>query len=139
MNQRLRRSPPDVVYTPIDVTSLTKYFTHSDGSYKVIESIKRRVQFKQHDLLSDSFESGFDLVVCRNVVIYFTDEAKYRLNWGFYHSLKEYGVLFIGGTETMLDSRYPKLKRVYSSFYQKAAVETRERTQTKSASATARA
>ena len=66
--------------------------------------IRQRVVFRKHDLLYDRYERDFDLIICHNVAIYFSDEAKRRLNQGFHQSLKEDGVLFIGGTETMLNA-----------------------------------
>ena len=54
-----------------------KYFSREqNGFYKVADEIKRTVTFKKHNLLADPFDSGYDLIVCRNVLIYFTEEAK---------------------------------------------------------------
>ena len=55
---------------------LTKYFRLSDGNYHLNDEIKSRVEFQRHNLLLDKFDNGFDLILCRNVVIYFTEEAK---------------------------------------------------------------
>ena len=106
----------------VDKALLLKYFTRSDDGYRVIDSIKRRVEFKRHDLLKDSFEHGFDLIMCRNVVIYFSDEAKRTLYTGFYNSLKEGGVMFIGATETLLDASGLGLERIHNCFYRKSAL-----------------
>lgn len=53
-----------------------KYFEKKADFYRVDEEIKRRVTFKKQNLLADRFEQGFDLIICRNVLIYFTEEAK---------------------------------------------------------------
>ena len=103
----------------VDKALLLKYFTRSDDGYQVIDSIKRRVDFKRHNLLKDSFEHGFDLIMCRNVVIYFSDEAKRTLYTGFYNSLKEGGIMFIGATETLLDASGLGLVRIHNCFYRK--------------------
>lgn len=103
----------------VDKALLLKYFTRSDNGYQVIDTIKRRVEFKRHDLLKDGFERGFDLVMCRNVVIYFSDEAKRTLYTGFTNSLKEEGVMFIGATETLLDASGFGLERIHNCFYRK--------------------
>lgn len=100
---------------------LRKYFTCSNGDYMVIDKIRQRVEFKQQNLLEDEFEKGFDLLICRNVTIYFTEEAKRALNQKFYHSLIDGGVLFIGGTETMLDIACIGLKSLGTAFYRKPA------------------
>ncbi len=111
-------------YTAADVKNvprhlLLKYFTHPGDDYYIVDKIKEKVTFQQHNLLKDPFSQGFDLIVCRNVVIYFADEAKRKLNKEFCNSLKEHGVLFIGSTETLLDAQELGLKRVSTSFYQK--------------------
>ena len=53
-----------------------KYFKKVGNSYQIADEIKRCVTFREHNLLKDTYPQGFDLILCRNVVIYFTDEAK---------------------------------------------------------------
>ena len=53
-----------------------KYFTKIGNSYQISDEIKKRVEFKEHNLLKDTYPTGCHLIVCRNVVIYFTEEAK---------------------------------------------------------------
>jgi chemotaxis methyl-accepting protein methylase len=72
-------------------------------------------------LLSDPFESGFDLIVCRNVTIYFTEQARNRLNRRFHESLAVGGVLFIGATESIFDAAEIGFARVGHGFYVKAS------------------
>lgn len=106
---------------------LKRYFASSNGDHMVIDRIKKRVEFRQQNLLCDEFEQGFDLIICRNVTIYFTQKAKRKLNRRFYHSLKDGGVLFIGGTEVMLDTTDVGFKGLGVSFYQKPALSTSRR------------
>ena len=80
-------------------------FSNREGSYWVSDKIRRRVEFRKHDLLCDPFEEGFDLIACRNVAIYFTDEARLNLNCRFHRSLRDGGILFVGGTETIMNAR----------------------------------
>jgi len=96
-----------------------KYFTCKNGDYYVNDNIRKKVTFRQHDMTRDAFETVFDLIMCRNVVIYFSDEAKKILKKHFYDSLKNAGVLFIGGTETMLDAANIGFQRLYPCFYRK--------------------
>jgi len=85
---------------------LNKYFTKgSDGTFAVHEDIKKLIEFKRHNLLKDPFETGFDLILCRNVVIYFTEEAKFDLYTNFFRALKPGGILFVGATEAILNFR----------------------------------
>ena len=65
-----------------------KYLEPVENGYAATKPLRDRVTFKIQDLLKDRFDTGFDLILCRNVVIYFTDEAKQRLNHRFYESLK---------------------------------------------------
>ncbi|WP_227395274.1 CheR family methyltransferase [Jeotgalibacillus aurantiacus] len=84
-----------------------KYFLQQGAFYKVSDEIKRVVSFKQQNLLNDRFESGYDLIVCRNVMIYFTEEAKDALYHKFSQALKPGGILFVGSTEQIFNpSRY---------------------------------
>ena len=53
-----------------------KYFTKIGNSYQISNEIKRQVEFKEHNLLKDPYPTGCHLIVCRNVLIYFTEEAK---------------------------------------------------------------
>ena len=96
-----------------------KNFVKSDEGYIVAPKFRSMVDFKRHNLLSDPFEEGFDLIMCRNVTIYFTEETKEKLNRGFAKSLNGNGVLFIGSTESLLDAQSLGLKRMFASFFSK--------------------
>ncbi|MBV5350569.1 methyltransferase domain-containing protein, partial [bacterium] len=75
-----------------------QYVTPS-APYHVIEKLQKRIQFQEQDLLMDHFAADFDLIVCRNVVIYFTTASKDLLYEKFNRALRPGGVLFVGGTE----------------------------------------
>ena len=96
-----------------------KYFTKVGSSYQISDEIKRCVQFKQHNLLKDPYPKDCDLIVCRNVVIYFTDEAKDEIYRKFYDSLKKGGVLFIGSTEQIMNYKEMGFERKSSFFFGK--------------------
>ncbi len=98
---------------------LKKYFTETNGQYQICDEIKRKVEFKRHNLLLDKFEVGFDLILCRNVVIYFTEEAKDKLYRRFFAALKPGGVLFVGGTEAILNFRDMGFVQYRPFFYRK--------------------
>lgn len=101
---------------------VTKYFHFSEDGYRINENLRGHIAFKQHNLMQDPFENNFDLIICRNVVIYFSDEAKQKLKLRFFNSLKERGVLFIGATETMLDADAVGFQRMSTCFYRKFAL-----------------
>jgi chemotaxis protein methyltransferase CheR len=96
-----------------------KYFQKTGEEYKVIELLRSKVTFKQQDLTRDPFDKNFDLIMCRNVVIYFTDEAKKKLRKRFIDAMKLNGILFIGATETMLDAGDTGFVRLSPCFYKK--------------------
>ena len=106
----------------VNKLQLTKYFTRTDQKYAVVDKLKAKIDFRQQNLLKSNYPKGFDLIICRNVVIYFTDDAKREIYQGFYNSLKHNGILFIGGTETLLDAQELGFKRLVTSFYARAPV-----------------
>ncbi len=102
--------------------TMHKWFQQKSDGLWVAESLRKKVTFRRHDLLHDRFERDFDLLLCRNVVIYFTDEAKQLLYQRFYQALKDTGILFIGATESLLGERESGWKRTTGNFYRKAPV-----------------
>jgi chemotaxis protein methyltransferase CheR len=96
-----------------------KWFVESAQGTSVKPELQSMLQFREGDMLKDRFEAGFDLILCRNVVIYFSEEAKRMLYGKFQAALKEGGVLFIGGTETIFEPALVGLDRITSAFYRK--------------------
>ena len=96
-----------------------KYFTQVGPSYKISDEIKARVEFKEHNLLKDTYPSDCHLIVCRNVLIYFTEEAKDEVFVKFQKNLKPGGFLFIGSTEQIINHRDIGYSRKSSFFYEK--------------------
>ena len=97
---------------------LTKYFVQRDGGYFVNEQIRNAVVFKPKNILTDALGTGYDLAMCRNVIIYFAPEPKAKLFGKLRDALKPSGVLWIGGTETVLDTEIAGLERIQNSFFQ---------------------
>ena len=95
-----------------------KYFTKVGTSYQISDEIKKRVEFKKQDLLKDPYPSGCNLIVCRNVVIYFTEEAKDVIYQKFHKALQPGGVLFIGSTEQIMNYRELGFDRHTSFFFE---------------------
>jgi chemotaxis protein methyltransferase CheR len=98
---------------------IKKYFEEDKGLFKVRTELRSLVRFKQHDLLKDPFTRDYDLILCRNVVIYFTEETKQELYGRFAKALRPGGVLFIGGTEQIFNSRELGFVPISTFFYQK--------------------
>lgn len=96
-----------------------KYFTKVGPSYQISDEIKARVDFKQANLLKDPYPTNCDFIVCRNVLIYFTEEAKDEVFRKFAKSLKVGGILFIGSTEQIMDYKDMGYTRRNSFYYEK--------------------
>ncbi len=97
-----------------------RYFTqNADKSYEVKHDIKKNIRFQKHNLLADRYEQDFDLIVCRNVFIYFTENAKEELYLKMAHSLRKNGVLFVGSTEQIFNPEKFGLSPADTFFYQK--------------------
>ncbi len=110
----------EVDYKAMDTNLSKKYFTPTnDGSYVIRESLKRNINFKKNNLLMDNFENNYDLILCRNVVIYFTEEAKQQLYKKFFNALRSEGILFIGSTESILNARDIGFGSQLNFFYQR--------------------
>lgn len=113
------------IYTADEIKAMrpdrkVKYFTKTpDGKFAIKPDIKTPVDFKRHNLLKDRFENNFDLILCRNVVIYFTEEAKAQLYANFFKALKPGGILFVGGTESILNARQIGYTTYKPFFYQR--------------------
>ncbi|MGN0170229.1 MAG: CheR family methyltransferase [Lachnospiraceae bacterium] len=99
-----------------------KFFTEIGGSYQISDSIKQRVEFKEHNLLLDPYPTGCHLIVCRNVLIYFTEEAKEDIYKKFSSSLVAGGSLFIGSTEQIMNYKELGFERAKSFFFNKNVV-----------------
>jgi len=98
---------------------LNKYFAASTAPFQVRSEYISRVTFKELDLINDPFEDQFDLIICRNVVIYFTADTKRILFEKFRNALRPGGILFVGGTEIIPQARELGLKSVGISLYQR--------------------
>ena len=98
---------------------LNQYFVQKEKGYQIKNEIKQCVEFKKHNLLEDRYPTGMHMIVCRNVVIYFTDEAKDQVYKEFYNTLEKDGILFIGNTEQIIHANDLGFSSVDSFFYQK--------------------
>lgn len=83
-----------------------KYFTEVDANTVTVKKeVKDKVKFRHMNLIKDRFESGFDLILCRNVVIYFEPETKSALYKKFLEALRPGGYLMTGATEQIFDHK----------------------------------
>ncbi len=113
-----RYAPKSLENLPKDFIS--NYFLKEGDSYKISDKIKNCIEFKHHNLLNDKYPDNCDLIVCRNVMIYFTEEAKTVMYQKFRESLNSNGVLFVGSTEQIILPQRYKLEPVKTFFYRRS-------------------
>lgn len=100
-------SRPDLPQTNIEeqmkfIQNPEKYFDIDDNMYAAKQCIKQLVDFQHHDLISSSKKKDFDVIFCRNVVIYFNRELQEILYKDFYNALNQGGYFIMGKTETLI-------------------------------------
>ena len=110
-------SAKSIAAVPADLKK--KYFTKVGPSFQISDEIKSRVEFKEHNLLKDAYPTGCHLIVCRNVLIYFTEDAKEEIYRKFNSALTKDGILFIGSTEQIMNYKELNYQRKQSFFFQK--------------------
>ncbi len=99
-----------------------KYFQPlgaNGDKFQIDSRLTSKVKFERRDLLNGAFEKNFHLIICRNVVIYFKEEAKDKLYADFHSSLVDGGILFIGSTERIHNYKEIGYNLPSSFFYQK--------------------
>jgi chemotaxis protein methyltransferase CheR len=94
-----------------------RFFRRVDAGWEALPEIQAMITWRRHDLLRDPYERPFDIICCRNVVIYFTEAAKAQLYRRFCDSLRPGGVLFLGATESIPNSRAVGLTPTSLTFY----------------------
>ena len=104
----------------IDKPTLQQYFDFEDGRYRVKEELRRDVMFRKFNLMTSIFplKGDFDMIFCRNVMIYFDNKTKAELAKKLYDQLRVGGYLFIGHSET-LNGLGSQFKHIRSAIYQK--------------------
>ncbi len=92
---RLREVPPEAI---------EKYFVQKEGCYQLIDRIRRKVEFIHHNIMTDEQFPQADLILCRNVMIYFTRGEQEKILTRFASTLPANGALVLGRSETMTGS-----------------------------------
>lgn len=100
-------------------TYLKKYFDPFEEGFKAKDSLKSIIKFDHHNLLRDKFPQNCDLILCRNVVIYFTEETKFELYKRFFSALRPQGILFTGSTEQIIRAKEIGYESAAVFFYQR--------------------
>jgi chemotaxis protein methyltransferase CheR len=101
--------------------ALTRHFESVDGGWQASRELLGMCRFEVGDLLHMGVETGrLDLVLCRNTVIYFTDQVRDALHARLASALRPGGYLVIGSTERIHDPRSMGLQSTHPFVYRKA-------------------
>lgn len=88
--------------------SLSDYYVSKYGSVKMDKTLRKNMVFARHNLINGSSFNEFQLILCRNVLIYFDNELKNRVLKLFYESLPAYGYLALGSMESLVATRFER-------------------------------
>ncbi len=99
-----------------------RYFSFDQNVYRIDPALKKAITFKKHNLLEDPYPKNYDLIVCRNVMIYFTEEAKHAIYHKFSDALKDQGVFFVGSTEQIFSPERYQFKVIDTFSIKKSIV-----------------
>jgi chemotaxis protein methyltransferase CheR len=86
--------------------SFSEYYTAMYDGALFNQTLTRNVVFSQHNLVTDGSFAEFNVIVCRNVMIYFDRELQHRVHELFYASLVPFGILCLGNKETLRFTRF---------------------------------
>lgn len=119
LNRARKGSYKEAEIKSIDRGDLKKYFSEENDQYTIDPKIRSMVNFKKHDLILGRYESGFHIIICRNVTIYFKNEVKDEIYKKFNDSLVKGGVLFTGATESIYNPEKLGFRKLSTFIYEK--------------------
>lgn len=90
---------------------LEDYIVENDNYVVINEEIKKKTLFFQHNLIKDGSFNEFDIIICKNVIIYFDKDLQKRVFQLFYDSLKFGGHLVLGESESIIEPFQEKFER----------------------------
>jgi len=103
--------------------TLSDYYSARYGAASINHSLKKNVLFSAHNLASDGVFNEFQVISCRNVLIYFNTALQERVINLFYNSLANFGFLCLGSKETLRNTEIGRFKVIdqKNNIYQKIA------------------
>jgi two-component system CheB/CheR fusion protein len=120
---------PGSITADVSAERLDRFFRMQGNGYLIDPRIRERVLFAQHDLIMDPPFTRLDLLLCRNVLIYFNAALQKRLLPLFHYSLLPGGILMLGGSETVgpVQNLFPTVSSK-SRLYRRSQAATMART-----------
>ena len=85
----------------VEPSLIAKYFSKRGSLYRVKDFVRPLVRFEKHDLMQPSLHRDLDLVLCRNVMIFFARESQQQIHMHFYNALRAGGYLVTGKSEIL--------------------------------------
>lgn len=105
----------------LPITLLIKYFSQVDKNWQIKEEYKKYISFQRFNLMDNMSGLGnFDIVFCRNVMIYFDHEQRKKILSNLLKIMNDDALLIVGSTEILLEmDEYFQRVEEYSGIYQK--------------------
>lgn len=105
----------------VDYTTRLRYFEKANDRYAVKQSLKELVQFDFHNLKTEFLPRRNDIILCRNVMIYFDAAEQKRLVEKFWHCLNPGGYLLVGHAESLfgLSTKFRMIHQNNGTAYQR--------------------
>jgi two-component system CheB/CheR fusion protein len=94
----------DNIAADVPPERLERFFTRAGDKYQVVDPIRQMVIFAVQSVIKDPPFSRMDLITCRNLLIYLMPELQEKVIFLFHYALKPAGFLFLGSSETILES-----------------------------------
>lgn len=120
--QKMKQYAENYTKTGVKHT-LSDYYTAKYDAVVINHSLKKNVLFSVHNLASDGVFNEFQVISCRNVLIYFNPELQKKVIELFYNSLANFGFLCLGSKETLRSTELGRFKVIdkKNNIYQKIA------------------
>jgi chemotaxis protein methyltransferase CheR len=107
----------------MDQSLINQFFTKEERCFRVKDFVKQIIRFEQFDLMKTTTHQSLDLILCRNVMIYFSREGQQQIHMGFYNALRNGGYFISGKSEILTGEPSRKFLTIdtQARVYQKAA------------------
>jgi two-component system, chemotaxis family, CheB/CheR fusion protein len=115
---------PKSIEDNVSESRLKKFFSDQGDSYQIVKSIREMCIFAKQDITSDPPFSKLDLVVCRNMLIYFDSLLQERIVPIFHYGLKDGGFLILGESESA-----SKFQNLFEALTNKGVIYKKKRAQ----------
>lgn len=92
---------PANILSDVSLQRLNRYFVQDDRGYGIGKDIRETVVFAPHNIIKDPPFTKLDILVCRNLLIYFDQDLQKKLMPLFHYSLNPGGIIFLGSAETV--------------------------------------